>query len=94
MISGRPVSYLEEHLALPVPSDPEHRVRLVGLYGLERSWGDGRITVEPEAAAWSEVVADAVARLRQGRTRGVLVEPKGLAVTVHWRRAPRGPRGG
>jgi len=71
VISGRPVSYLEEHLALPVPTDPEHRVRLVGLYGLERSWGDGRITVEPEAAAWGVVVADAV------------------AVTVHWRGAPR-----
>lgn len=89
VISGRPVSYLEEHLALPVPTDPEHRVRLVGLYGLERSWGDGRITVEPEAAAWGVVVADAVARLRQGAPRGVLVEPKGLAVTVHWRGAPR-----
>jgi trehalose 6-phosphate phosphatase len=89
VISGRPVSYLEEHLALPVPSDPIHRVRLVGLYGLERSWGDGRIVVEPAAARWREVVADAVAHLRKGAPAGVLVEPKDLAVTVHWRRAPR-----
>ena len=87
VISGRPVSYLEEHLALPVPSDPVHRVRLVGLYGLEQSWGDGRIIVERQAAGWSEVVADAVAHLRRGAPEGVLVEPKGLAVTVHWRQA-------
>ena len=89
VISGRPVSYLEEHMPLPVQSNPRHRVRLVGLYGLEQSWGDGRIVVEPAASGWSEVVADAVAHLRQGAPEGVLVEPKGLAVTVHWRQAPR-----
>ena len=64
VVSGRPVSFLEEHLALPEPSDPRHRVRLVGLYGLERSGGDGRVVVEPAAAGWSEVVAAAAARLR------------------------------
>jgi trehalose 6-phosphate phosphatase len=89
VISGRPVSYLEEHLDLPVESNPMHRVRLVGLYGLEQSWGDGPIIVEPAAAGWSDVVADAVAHLQEGAPEGVLVEPKGLAVTVHWRRAPR-----
>jgi trehalose 6-phosphate phosphatase len=88
VISGRPVSYLEEHLALPEPPDPAHRVRFVGLYGLEQSWGDGRTTVEPEAGAWHQRVDEAVARLRRDAPDGVLVEPKGLAVTVHWRRAP------
>jgi len=88
VVSGRPVSYLEEHLALPEPSDPRHRVRLVGLYGLERSGGDGRVVVEPAAAGWSEVVAAAAARLRQRAPAGVLVELKDLAVTVHWRQAP------
>jgi trehalose 6-phosphate phosphatase len=89
VISGRPVSYLEEHLALPVPLNPVHRVRLVGLYGLERSEGDGRVTVEPAAAGWSEVVATTAATLRKIAPEGVLVEPKDLAVTVHWRRAPQ-----
>jgi trehalose 6-phosphate phosphatase len=89
VVSGRPVSYLQEQLALPAPSDPRHRVRLVGLYGLERSAGDGRVVVEPAAAAWREVVAAAAARLRQRAPVGVLVEPKDLAVTVHWRRAPQ-----
>ncbi len=88
VVSGRSVSYLEEHLAPTEPADPAHRVRFVGLYGLEQSWGDGRITVEPAAQPWQEVVDAAVAGLQRGAPVGVLVEPKGLAVTVHWRRAP------
>lgn len=88
VISGRSVAFLEEHLALARPPDPDHRVRFVGLYGLERSWGDGRITHEPEATAWQDAVDAAGSRLRGGAPDGVLVEPKGMAVTVHWRRAP------
>jgi trehalose 6-phosphate phosphatase len=88
IISGRSVAYLEEHLAGSRSSDPHHRVRFVGLYGLEQSWGDGRITVEPAAEAWHEVIDAAVAELQRHAPDGVLVEPKGLAVTVHWRRAP------
>lgn len=88
VLSGRPVSFLEEHLAAPGPAAESHRVRFVGLYGLEQSWGDGRIEVEPDAAAWRRVVDAAVARLQRDAPPRVLVEPKGLAVTVHWRRAP------
>ena len=88
VISGRPVSFLEEHLAVPRAAHGGRRVRLVGLYGLEQSWGDGRIEVEPAAAPWRRVVDAAVARLQRGAPPGVLVEPKGLTVTVHWRRAP------
>jgi len=88
VISGRPVSFLEAHLALPEAADEAHRVRLVGLYGLEQSWGDGHIVVEPAAAGWRQVIDAAVARFQRDAPHGVLVEPKGLAVTVHWRRAP------
>ena len=87
VISGRSVSFLEEHLAIPEVPDGVHRLRLVGLYGLEQSWGDGHVVMEPAAAGWHEVVDAAVARLRRDAPPGVLVEPKGLAVTVHWRRA-------
>jgi trehalose 6-phosphate phosphatase len=89
VISGRPVSFLEEHLITPEVASGDHRLRLVGLYGLEQSWGDGRIEVEPEALGWHQVVNSAVARLERDAPAGVLVEPKGLAVTVHWRRAPQ-----
>jgi trehalose 6-phosphate phosphatase len=95
VVSGRSVSFLQRVL---VVSDPEsggtpvtsnaHRIHLVGLYGLERSGVSGRITVEPQAERWRPVVDDAVARLRRDAPAGVLVEPKGLAVTVHWRHAP------
>lgn len=88
VISGRSVPFLEEQLALPAPPDPGHRVRFVGLYGLEQSWGDGRITVEPDAEPWQRSIDAAAADLRRRAPAGVLVEPKGLAVTVHWRQVP------
>ena len=85
---GRSVSYLSSTSPPTGPTGSDHRVRLVGLYGLEQSWGDGRITVERDAGLWQQVVDDAVVALRRGAPDGVLVEPKGLAVTVHWRGAP------
>lgn len=88
VISGRSVAFLEEHLARPGPSAGDRRLRLVGLYGLEESWGDGHIVVTPAAVGWQEVVDSVVAGLQGEAPAGVLVEPKGLAVTVHWRRAP------
>ncbi len=88
VISGRSVAFLEEHLAMPEIESAAHRVRLVGLYGLEQSWGDGNIVTEPAATGWHQVVDAAVANLRRDAPDGVLVEPKGLAVTIHWRRAP------
>ena len=88
VISGRSVSFLEQHLIAREAAGREHRVRLVGLYGLEQSWGDGQITVEPAAEQWKQVIEAAVASLQRAAPEGVLVEPKGLAVTVHWRRSP------
>jgi trehalose 6-phosphate phosphatase len=88
VVSGRSVAFLAEHLGVDPPTDPAHRVRLVGLYGLEQSWGDGPVTRDPGAEAWQPAVDAAAASLRRDAPSGVLVEPKGLAVTVHWRRAP------
>jgi trehalose 6-phosphate phosphatase len=88
VVSGRSVSFLAEHLRVDPPTDPDHRIRFVGLYGLERSQGDGPISREPESGAWQPAIDAAVAALRRHAPAGVLVEPKGLAVTVHWRRAP------
>ncbi len=96
VVSGRSVSFLEQLLVVPDPESggapasgrAAHQVHLVGLYGLERLGGSGRITVEPEAERWRPVVDAAAAKLRREAPAGVLVEPKGLAVTVHWRHAP------
>ncbi len=90
VVSGRPASFLVEHLA-----EFDARARsdapsphFVGLYGLEEATGDGTIVPEPEAARWRPVIDDVVGRLGSGRTPGAFVEAKGLAVTVHWRAAP------
>lgn len=95
VISGRPVDFLAERLLLTGPTGtPDHPTRrppgpqLVGLYGLERGDGTGGVTVEPAAAEWRPVVDATAVRLRSSVPPGVLVETKGLAVTVHWRTAP------
>jgi trehalose 6-phosphate phosphatase len=82
VISGRPVSFLQEALASPAG------VRLIGLYGLERIGPDGGRTVADGAAPWEAVITDVVALARAGAPEGVYVEPKGLTVTLHWRHAP------
>ena len=96
VVSGRPVAFLSEMLALPEslgesgserPVAAVGGVRLVGLYGLEWWHGDG-VVVEPGAESWRPVVSAAAGRLAAGAPDGAAVERKGLAVTVHWRLAP------
>jgi trehalose 6-phosphate phosphatase len=90
VVSGRPASFLVEHLAdsgAGASSDAPSP-HFVGLYGLEVATGDGRTVPEPEAARWRPVIDEVVGRLRSGAPPGALVEAKGLAVTVHWRTAP------
>jgi trehalose 6-phosphate phosphatase len=97
VVSGRPVSFLSGQLA-PADDEPttgsERRsatgagIQLIGLYGLEWSGPGGTITTEPGADAWRPVVLEVAARLGSGAPPGVVIEPKGLTVTVHWRRAP------
>jgi trehalose 6-phosphate phosphatase len=79
VISGRPVRFLQAVL----PSS----VELIGLYGLE--WlRHGEPVDHPQAEAWRPVI-DAVARDALAQLpAGVLVEPKGLSLTVHYRTVP------
>lgn len=82
VVSGRPVRYLVEVLGRP------EGVHLAGLYGMEEVGGDGRVREDPEAASWRPVVEDVAAALVASAPAGIGVEPKGLTVTLHWRRAP------
>jgi trehalose 6-phosphate phosphatase len=77
VISGRPSAFLSEVLG-----DPPGVV-LAGLYGLERALRG------PEHARWAGVIDDVVAEAEAEAPAGIYVEPKGLTVTVHWRRAPQ-----
>ncbi|MGZ4127459.1 MAG: trehalose-phosphatase [Actinomycetota bacterium] len=86
IISGRPVSFLAKRLHA-------RRVRLVGLYGIEERIGRS-LLVLPEVQAARTAIDRAAEQLRAELSSepGVFVEHKGLAVTVHFRRA-RDPHG-
>jgi trehalose 6-phosphate phosphatase len=76
VISGRPTAFLEEILG------PPPGVTLAGLYGLERALrGSAHDT-------WAAVIDEVVAEALATAPEGVYVEPKGLTVTLHFRRAP------
>lgn len=85
VVSGRPRSFLIDHVGPAVD--------LSGLYGLETRV-DGRVADHPEAGRWREVVASVVSDAASpddtpaGLPHGVSLEPKGLSLTVHYRRAP------
>ena len=88
VISGRPVGYLVEQLGGVA------QLVLVGLYGLERV-ADGVVAEHPDAHRWRPVVARVAEEAESAAPTGVLVERKGLSVTLHWRSAPaEGPRMG
>lgn len=82
VISGRPVAYLQDRLGSVAG------LLLAGLYGLERC-KDGRIEVMPEALPWQDAVESVAGRAEVSAPRGLLVERKGLAVTLHFRVAPQ-----
>jgi trehalose 6-phosphate phosphatase len=76
VISGRPTAFLDEALGAP-PG-----VELAGLYGLERALQG------PAHDAWASVIDEVVAEAMATAPPGVYVEPKGLTVTLHFRKAP------
>lgn len=83
-VSGRPVGFLAAHL--PAAMD------LSGLYGLEARIA-GRAVEHPAAAHWRPIVA-AVADALDAATapgqpdHGIVVEAKGLSITLHVRTRP------
>ena len=76
VVSGRPTAFLADVLGAP-PG-----VALVGLYGLERALQG------PAHDTWAAVIDEVVAEALATAPEGVYVEPKGLTVTLHFRRAP------
>lgn len=80
VVSGRPVTFLSERLAVP-------GIVLSGLYGLEL-WRDGQVTVHPDAATWRPVVAALADRAQAELPAGVGVERKGLSFGLHVRTRP------
>ncbi|MET0903558.1 MAG: trehalose-phosphatase [Acidimicrobiales bacterium] len=80
IVSGRPVSYLDEHLP------PE--VELHGLYGLE-SRIDGERRARLDSERWRPLIDEVADDARRALSQtGVDVEHKGLSLTLHFRRVP------
>jgi trehalose 6-phosphate phosphatase len=83
VISGRPVAFLADQLGGVAPG-----VELIGLYGLERAVHGRPRPPDPDVARWQSIIGAAADRAQGAAPTGVRVEPKGLAVTVHFRQAP------
>lgn len=79
VVSGRPRSFLVERIGADVD--------LSGLYGLETRIA-GEEAEHPDAARWRDVVAATVDDGVAALPPEVLVESKGLSLTVHYREAP------
>ena len=79
VVSGRPVEFL-------APFVPD-AVVVSGLYGLEVLRG-GRRTDHPGAAAWRAVVDEVTQRSVTDGPAGMVVESKGLSLTLHYRTRP------
>jgi trehalose 6-phosphate phosphatase len=79
ILSGRPVSFL-------APLMPRGVV-ISGLYGLEVI-RDGVRVDHPNSGAWREVVADVAGCSASQGPAGMVVESKGLSLTLHYRTRP------
>lgn len=79
VVSGRPVSYLQQHLPAGVT--------LVGLYGLEEA-SHGEIVVHSGAEHWRSVIDDIAAAAIAELPAEVGIEHKGLSLTLHVRQHP------
>jgi trehalose 6-phosphate phosphatase len=82
VLSGRPLAFLRQRVDV-------RGVALHGSYGVQWREGDEDRVLE-EVGRWQPAVDTAAGALRAafGDTDGVHVEDKGIAVAVHWRRAP------
>jgi trehalose 6-phosphate phosphatase len=79
VVSGRPAAFVAEFLP---PS-----VVVSGLYGLEQIH-DGTRIEHLSAGAWTATIAAVAAVAESDGPRGMVVEPKGLSLTLHYRGRP------
>ncbi len=89
VVSGRPVAFLAEHLRTDECGEGSgcEGLLLAGLYGLERVEGADVVT-DPEVEEWRSVITELVALAEEQAPPGVIVETKGLSLTLHYRTAP------
>jgi len=79
VVSGRPLSFLRPLLPASIT--------MSGQYGLELHRPGSDVAHVPDPSL-VRAITDAVGLLTAGAEPGVLIEPKGLTITAHWRNAP------
>jgi trehalose 6-phosphate phosphatase len=92
VISGRQAAYLVQTLRLAHDELTEGQAAgeglvVSGLYGMEAASGDV-VTAHPDCERWAPVVSTVADEAEEQAPPGVLVERKGLTVTLHYRTAP------
>ena len=92
VISGRPAGFLLHQLHLEHDPLLEGKaagegVYIAGLYGLETA-SAGEVTAHPDCERWQPVVDRTADEAEEQMPDGVLVERKGLTVTLHYRTRP------
>ena len=82
VVSGRPAAWLHDRFG--------DGLVLSGLYGLElvAADGGGRVEELAEAEPWRRIVAEVADRAEAASPGDVVIERKGLSVTLHYRSAP------
>lgn len=80
VVSGRPVAFLRSRFG-DIPA-----IRLFGQYGME-SFVDGALVTDPGADRFRTVIAGLARRAREELPAGVMVEDKGVALSLHYRNA-------
>lgn len=86
VVSGRPGRFLAQHLDM-AEEEADSGLLAVGLYGLETVSG-GEVSTHPTAEQWRPVVDEAADLAEQQAPAGVVVERKGMSVTLHYRASP------
>ncbi len=82
-ITGRPIEWLIARMS-PLA---DHGVEFIGLHGHERL-RDGVIVPHRDAAPWRDVIDEVHTQIIAVAPEGVIIEPKGLGLAIHWRTAP------
>jgi trehalose 6-phosphate phosphatase len=85
VVSGRPVAFLAQRLEIDHRPGP---IELYGQYGLEHRLIDGTLVEPLHRRRYVDAVNAALREARADAPLGVFVEAKGIALTLHWRRAP------
>jgi trehalose 6-phosphate phosphatase len=85
VVSGRPVTFLRSRFG------DISAIRLFGQYGME-SFCDGRLAIDPAAARFRPVIAELAQRAYAELPAEVMIEEKGIALSLHYRNAPYAKR--